>query len=144
MDPVNPKILYATTGGDFDTRVSCGILKTTDGGVSWTNLPAPYATGGFEYARLLIDRASAGSATSTTLYAAAPAGLFRSVNSGQSWSAVLTGTGLTDIVADPLVSTTLYAAAGGWEVRPVSWTALTAFCCGHPWGVKLAKKLKGA
>jgi hypothetical protein len=114
MDPVDPQILYATTGDEFTTAISCGILRTVDGGSTWKALPEP---GGKFAASLWIDRASAGSATSTIVYAATWQGLYRSANSGQSWSLVLLPStfSISDVIADPVTTSTLYAGGSNWD-----------------------------
>ena len=39
IDPVNPNIVYAGTGeanGNADAYLGCGVLRSTDGGITWT------------------------------------------------------------------------------------------------------------
>lgn len=93
----------------------CGILKSTNGGDSWTRVAASILApagqlGGFVY-HVSIDRATAGSATGTTLFAATNLGLIRSTNSGASWSNVLQGFA-TDVVQHPTRPEVWYAAIG--------------------------------
>ena len=118
IDPVNPDIVYAGTGETFDPvgyTDGCGILKSTNGGDSWTRVAASILApagqlGGFVY-HVSIDRATAGSATGTTLFAATNLGLIRSTNSGASWSNVLQGFA-TDVVQHPTRPEVWYAAIG--------------------------------
>lgn len=118
MDPIDPDIVYAGTGETYDPQGytdGCGILKSTNGGISWTRVAASLlapagSLGGFVY-RLSVDRATAGSPTGTTLLAATSAGLIRSTNSGQSWNVVLQGFA-TDVVQHPTRPDVWYAAVG--------------------------------
>jgi photosystem II stability/assembly factor-like uncharacterized protein len=111
MDPSNSQILYAGTGeGNFsgDSYYGNGILKTINGGASWTNLAQPTFTGR-RFSRLAITPG-----TPARLFAATTAGLYRSTNSGTNWTQ-LTGSSLpvfnaTDVCIDPSTPTTVYAA----------------------------------
>src|SRR5262249_26303281 len=43
LDPSNPNVVYAGTGEDnfsLDSYYGCGVLKSTDGGATWTQLGA--------------------------------------------------------------------------------------------------------
>jgi hypothetical protein len=118
LDPVNPQIVYAGTGEQNfsgDSYYGCGVLRSSDGGNTWTqHLGAATfnsSSGGTPFARILVDKSTAGSLTSTVLLAATEAGLYRSANSGMGWSLVLPGIA-TDIVADPTTPTTIFAAVG--------------------------------
>jgi hypothetical protein len=117
VDPVNPQIVYAGTGEENfsqDSYYGCGVLRSSDGGATWTQLGASIfdtATGGATVSRLLVDRSSAGTSSATVLFAATSFGLYRSTDSGASWQNVMTGI-VTDIVADPSTPSTLYAAVG--------------------------------
>jgi hypothetical protein len=113
VDPVNTNILYVGTGEanmTCDSYYGRGILRSTDGGVHWKLLggggdlvdnPGPFV--GKTISRILIDPVTAGSAKSTTLWASTiiggrqstttgcevtarnPLGLWRSIDSGQTW-----------------------------------------------------------
>lgn len=115
IDPVNPDIVYAGTGEQHfsgDSYYGCGILRSTDGGESWTRLGASVfggPRGGARISRLLIDPATAGTTASTVLWAATSLGLYRSADSGGSWTEVRDGYA-TDLVMDPDDPSVLYAA----------------------------------
>ena len=76
IDPVTPTIIYAGTGElDFsaDSYYGCGVLRSIDGGTSWTQFGASVfdsAAGGARVSRVVVDRATAGSTTGTTVLAA--------------------------------------------------------------------------
>lgn len=142
IDPVNPNIIYVGTGeanGSCDSYYGQGILRSTDGGATWTLLTG----GGFftneAISRIVIDPATAGSATSTTLWASTVLGffssgtedcglppgayngaLFRSTDSGATWQVQNVPTGapgsarIHDMALDPADSNFLYVAVRGF------------------------------
>lgn len=115
FDPVNPSIVYVGTGEVGQAWYGCGVLRSTDGGNTWTQLGAsvfdPPSGAGASIPKLLIDRTSAGSASTTIVLAAANNGLYRSTNSGTSWTLVAAGQ-FTDLAQHPTDASIMYAAAG--------------------------------
>ena len=120
IDPENPDIVYAGTGEQHfsgDSYYGCGVLRTLDGGETWEQQGADVFVdlgrgGGARISRVVIDRATAGSATSTTVLAASTFGLYRSTDSGRRWDRVLRGTA-TDLVVHPTDPSIMYAAVRG-------------------------------
>ena len=120
IDPVNPNIVYVGTGEENfsgDSYYGCGVLRTTDGGATWTVLGQgtfQTTSGGARIAKILIDPATAGT-TNATLYAATTFGLYKSLNGGLSWTQILTkGFGyVNDVVMPATPGNPLFAAAGG-------------------------------
>lgn len=140
LDPVDPRILYAGTGElhfSGDSYYGCGVLRSADAGETWTQLGASVFdtdAGGARISRVLVDPVSAGSTTATTVYVASNFGVFRSTDSGATWTPVLAGIA-TDMVMSPADPRTLYvaigsvtASAGNGVFRStdggVSWTRL--------------------
>ena len=125
IDPQNPSIVYASTG---ETQASsyqftfsgggCGVLRSADGGASWSrvgNATLPTSYGAQSGIRdIYIDPATAGSASSTTLLAATMGGLYRSTNSGTSWTRVLAGRA-APVVALAAQPTRLFSGAGSFS-----------------------------
>lgn len=118
IDPADPEIVYAGTGEQTyqrDSYYGCGVLRSLDGGGTWEQLGAdPFVrtdatTGGAYIARVVVDRATAGSADSTTVLVASSFGLYRSTDSGRTWKEVLEGRA-TDLLAHPSDSTVFFAA----------------------------------
>ena len=97
-----------------------GVLRSTDGGANWSQLGTGTLAG---------ENITSVAARGTTLLAAADNawgggsgdGLFRSIDSGATWTKISDGTvgrlpnstDVSDIVGDPLSSSTFYAAVTG-------------------------------
>ena len=122
IDPANPTTLYAGTNEanpiDIDgLRISGGLLKSADGGVSWSGTGLMNTTIGL----LAIDPAH-----TNILYALTNdvRGPFKSLDSGASWSPVNNGLGglsdtgarMTALVIDPDDSNILYVGTTGGGV----------------------------
>lgn len=137
LDPVDPTIVYVGTGEPAQST-GCGLLRSFDAGNSWTEingagvLAPTNGTAANQGYRLRVDRATAGSRTTTTVLYAASNGVHRSTNSGTTWGTVLSGFA-TDLEQDPARDSVFYAALGGggantgvWRSadRGVTWTQL--------------------
>ncbi|HLP42018.1 MAG TPA: hypothetical protein VK465_10965, partial [Fibrobacteria bacterium] len=83
MDPTNPNILYAGTGEGYpgDGLRGAGIFKTTNAGVTWTQL-ASTASSTFHY----VNRLAIHPNNSQILLAAIREGLYRSTDGGATWT----------------------------------------------------------
>jgi photosystem II stability/assembly factor-like uncharacterized protein len=112
VDPTDPNVIYVGTGEYNANSFGCGILRSTDGGASWTQLGAAtfsFTTGGsLSFARILVDRAAGASVATTNLLAATNVGVYRSTDGGVSWSSVLTGA-TASLVAHPTNAAIVYA-----------------------------------
>lgn len=108
INPTNANILYAGTGegfGNVDAIQGAGIFKSTDGGVTWNQLPSTANNNFFFVNRLAI------SPNGNTLLAATSqtvdvnnvlvqnAGIWRSTDGGTTWSRRITSA-LNNSVAD--------------------------------------------
>ena len=139
IDPFRPQVIYVGTGEGSrsgDTYYGAGLLKSVDGGSTWSQIVGPVSTtppreGAFinaTFSRIQIDPRS-----TSVLYAAtsfgytwgasggqgsAPQGdrgVWKSVDAGQTWRNLNpTGFGLylsgTDVMIDPLNSDRVFAA----------------------------------
>ena len=129
IDPKNPQTIYAGTGEEnysLYNYAGAGVLKSTDGGSTWTQLTGPFV-GPFDSQSPYCGGAYIGSiavdpGNSQVLLAGAGfqcsigTGLYRSTNGGASWTEVL-GTPqapdlITGLVFDPTNGNNVYAAVG--------------------------------
>jgi hypothetical protein len=117
VNPDNPDIIYILTGdGDGTNSATTGVLKTTNGGVTWkttglvftsndfgsgsqTNQPR-YTVRGF---KLIINPDNP-----NVLFAATTEGIRRTTDGGNTWTTVLSGD-FRDVAFRPGVSNTIYA-----------------------------------
>ena len=87
LDPRNPNTIYAGTGegyGNVDSQRGAGIMKSTDGGETWTQLPSTNNSNFFYVQKLVMSKGS-----SQRLYAATATGIFRSNDAGGTWTKML-------------------------------------------------------
>jgi photosystem II stability/assembly factor-like uncharacterized protein len=126
IDPSSPQTIYAGTGEEdfaLDTYYGAGILKSTDGGITWTQLAAPFAgatgsfspdCGGATIGALTIDPINSQVLLAGAFFpcsSIAQSGIYRSTNGGVSWSEVLPDGAGTAVMFDP-TGATAYAALG--------------------------------
>ncbi len=136
IDPTNSAIIYVGTGEDDGANgVMCadcfygeGILKSSNGGSSWTRYGAS-TFGGYHISKIFIDPNS-----TSELFAASDNGLFESTDGGTSWSLnAFSGSNVTDLAGYYDASTSslvLWAAAVGIGLEEstnggASWTLIT-------------------
>ena len=123
IDPEDPDIIYAGTGEQHfsgDSYYGCGVLRSLDGGDTWEQQGAEVfvdsrrnqGSGGARIARVVIDRATAGSEDTTIVLVASTYGLYRSTDSGEDWDRVLSGLA-TDVLPHPTADSVFYAAIYG-------------------------------
>jgi photosystem II stability/assembly factor-like uncharacterized protein len=119
IDRNNPNVIYAGTG-EISGYYGIGLLKSTNGGQSWTIL------GQNEFAGMVVTSILIHPNNSNLLYvstahplfyvgkASALPGVFRSTNGGQSWEALLRCNqmcyGFSDLVMEDVNPQVLYAA----------------------------------
>jgi len=125
--PSNDSVIYAGTGEGAlsgDSYFGNGILKSTDGGTTWTHVSGDYFFG-VSTARLAIDPTNAnhlyaailrgrGGAHRTTPPVRSTYGLWESTDGGVTWrllkAAPGTSEGATEVRIDPITPTVLYAS----------------------------------
>ncbi len=108
VDAADPNVLFAGTGEYNVDSWGCGILRSIDGGTSWTQLGATafrVTAGGIphgsaSFGKILVSRPAGGSVSNTVLIAASNVAVYRSPDGGSTWSNVLTGA-TASVVAHP-------------------------------------------
>ena len=127
MDPGNTQALlagigrFSSFGGDPPFLVAGGdlngLLRTTDGGNTWTAITDPLLVG--EHISAVASRGDTLLAGANNFFAGGGGGLFRSIDAGASWNEI-TGAGLglpngsvDDLAGDPSDQGRLYVALEG-------------------------------
>jgi photosystem II stability/assembly factor-like uncharacterized protein len=129
LDPNNPFVVWVGTGESNSQRAvyyGDGVYRSEDGGHSWKNMGLKTSE---HIGRIVVDPRD-----SKVVYVAAQGplwsaggerGLYKTVDGGKTWKAVLTvseNTGVTDVVMDPRNPDVLYAAA--YQRRRHVWTMI--------------------
>jgi regulation of enolase protein 1 (concanavalin A-like superfamily) len=106
IHPFDSNIVYVTTGGFGPAN----ILKTTDGGASWTAASGSGTTG---LPEVPVNDVEIDSANTNTIYAATEVGVFMSLDAGAHWE--LPQDGPANVCVDELfwMGSTLVAATHG-------------------------------
>lgn len=117
IHPTNPNIMYIATGdGDrayslsafgsqsFGDTKSVGVLKTTDGGNTWTTVLSANQEDGVLISKLLINPNYP-----DYVYAATNLGIYRTSDAGVTWSNIQSGY-FMDMEYKPTNSNTIYAS----------------------------------
>jgi photosystem II stability/assembly factor-like uncharacterized protein len=123
IDPSNHNIIYVGTGEDnnnLDGYSGAGVLKSTDGGTTWTHIPGQFVgpfgatTGGGSIGSLAVHPSN-GQIVLAAVSLPGADGIYRSTDGGTTWTATgLSGSGLsgTGVVFDPTNGNNAFAAIG--------------------------------
>jgi len=105
IDPTNHLTVYAGTGDSY--LYGEGLLKSIDGGNTWTYIGSPFAGpfsnssyfgGGAHINQIAVDPASPLVVLAAVWeFPASNAGIYRSADGGNTWEQVLTGAGATSV-----------------------------------------------
>jgi hypothetical protein len=117
IDPLNVNTIYIATGDNFagipnfgktlQGHFSAGVFKSTDGGLTWTVTGMSYVQSQLMYPQqLIIDPV-----TPATLLLVSNTGIWRTVNSGSSWTNVKAGN-FYSIEFNPLNRNVIFASDG--------------------------------
>jgi uncharacterized protein (TIGR03437 family) len=108
LDPNNPDTVYVGTGEENfaqDSYYGAGILKSVNGGITWTNVVGPFL-------RDKVGALAVHPTNSQILLAAATAGVWRSADAGATWTQTLSGAAGISLVFDPTNGASAYATLG--------------------------------
>ncbi|MES2763337.1 MAG: T9SS type A sorting domain-containing protein [Bacteroidota bacterium] len=113
IDPVNTNIMYLATGDiDAGDTYATGILKSLDGGVTWSQTGLTWTVSSQRrIGRLLVNPLNP-----NILFAATSAGIYRTNNAGVTWAVVKSGN-FKDIEYRPSDTSTVYAVTGSGFFR---------------------------
>ena len=128
IDPTNSNIIYLATGdNDGSDTYSIGVLKSTDGGLTWNTTSLTWtASQGRNIGRLLINPTNP-----QIIMAFSNVGIWRSTNGGSTWMQPTGGTSTfscSDAEFKPGDPNTIYAAGTTFKKSTdggVTWTAST-------------------
>jgi photosystem II stability/assembly factor-like uncharacterized protein len=107
LDPTNANTIYIMTGdADGADTYSIGVLKSTDGGLTWntTGLSPTVQSG------RLLKRIQINPNNPQMLWVAANDGIWRTTNGGANWSVVQTGS-FVDLELNPANPNIIYAVS---------------------------------
>jgi len=133
IDPSNPNIMYVATGdGDGFHTHSLGVLKSTDGGLSWNTTGLTWTLSPFQndMRRLLIHKIN-----HQVLLLVSTAGIYKTSDGGANWTRTQTG-GFMDLEYNPANPNMWYAStvdgSGNSQIYRSTnsgdtWTQVTSF-----------------
>ncbi|MEI8137028.1 MAG: PKD domain-containing protein, partial [Bacteroidota bacterium] len=128
FDPTNPLNMFLGTGdGDAGDCSSIGVLKSTNGGLSWVATGLSYtANQGRRIYKLLSNPQN-----KNTFFAATNNGLMRTQNFGVTWTTVMAGN-ITDVEYKPGDTTTVYAVSTSFFLSTNGGTSFSTITSGLP------------
>jgi photosystem II stability/assembly factor-like uncharacterized protein len=136
LDPADPDVMYAGTGEGFYSLAhlvrsfshfvrGAGVMKSTDGGATWTQLPA--TAGWLHVTRIAVSPSN----SSVLLASRRPGGISRSTDGGLTWTDVATGEHSFQVAFDPHDGTR--AVAHFCASSPLTHGVLTSTDAGATW-----------
>ncbi len=113
VDPNDANTLYIGTGegyGNLDAVSGVGVLKSTDGGASWSNtgLTGFTYSSGRKVNELIMDPSN-----SSVLIAATSVGVYRTTDGGANWTQTLTASPAFDLAIDASNSNNVFVTISG-------------------------------
>ena len=121
IDPNNSSVIYAGTGEVYRVDTSnigftvwktrgtygIGIIKSTDGGATWSKVMAKNTAQLFAIQAMKFDPTN-----SNTIYACATDGLYRSTDNGGTWSQILSKIYVKDVCINPTNTDVIVVSIG--------------------------------
>ena len=110
IDPTNSNIVYIGTGdGDGSDTYSIGVLKSTDGGITWNTTGLSWTNPFWVVVRrLILDPTNP-----NILFCATSNGLYKTTDAGANWTNVQGGS-LQDVELHPTNSNIVYTAGNAF------------------------------
>ena len=130
IDPTNPNVMYLASGDmDAEDAPGVGLLKSTNGGLSWQITGLNFLVSQGRYVSRIIIHPN----NSNILWAAASNGVYKSFDAGITWTKVITGNNLRDLELKPGTSNVLYATSNTNFYRSTdSGNSFTVISAGLP------------
>ncbi len=106
IDPTNTNIMYLATGDrDYTATNSIGILKSLDGGITWNSTGLTWSVRDYHRIGKIVIHPT----NSTILFATTNIGIYKTTNSGNTWTLIQSGN-FGDIEFKPGAQATIYAS----------------------------------
>jgi PKD repeat protein len=128
INPIDTNVMYLATGdADGADTYSVGVLKSTDGGLTWdsTGLTWP-VSGYYTIYKMLINPAD-----TAIIIVASNHGLYRTADAGISWTLITQGS-FSDIAFRPGDAATVYAVSNTFFISTDSGASFTYSGAGLP------------
>lgn len=131
VNPLNPNTIYVATGdGDASDNFSMGVVKSTDGGVTWNTTGLSWTPTTYMWCRSMVMNAR----DTNTLLLATNNGMYITHNGGTNWTNIEPGD-YKQVLYHPtdtsIVYATNYTSSSAQILRSsnggVSWTTVTSF-----------------
>lgn len=128
IDPTNTQIMYLATGdGDAGDTRSIGVLKSTNGGGTWTSTGLTNSvTNYFLIRKLLINPNN-----TQIVLAATNSGIYRTTNGGTNWTLV-NNQGTYDLEFKPGDPNIVYASGSNFRMSTNGGASFTTITSGLP------------
>jgi PKD repeat protein len=105
VDPIDTQIIYIATGdGDADDTYGIGVMKSTDGGFTWSETGMSWDIESNRVSHKLIMHPD----NNQILFVASDAGLYKTTNAGETWYSVRSGN-IQDVEFHPTDPSIMYA-----------------------------------
>jgi PKD repeat protein/photosystem II stability/assembly factor-like uncharacterized protein len=136
IDPTNSNTVYIASGdNDHSDSYSCGVLKSTDGGLTWKMSGLTFAISGTRIVYCLRINP----ANPSMLFAGTNNGLFRTIDGGVTWAKVLTAN-VRDLEFKPGDPSVVYCVTNTQFYRSVNTGHnFTLISAGLPSGTSLSR-----
>lgn len=107
IHPTNNNIIYIATGdGDAGDTKSIGVLKSTNGGMTWTTTGLNWQQSNqYTISRMLMHPSNP-----NIMYVGGSFGIMKTTDGGNTWSTIFTTIGIKDMEFKPNNPSTIYAA----------------------------------
>jgi photosystem II stability/assembly factor-like uncharacterized protein len=121
IDPANHSTIYVGTGEENfsgDSYYGAGILKSVNGGTSWTQIKGPFVgpfafDGGAHIGAIAVEPGNSSVIlVAVEMFSSNPTGIYRTEDGGTTWTSVLPVASGTAVMFDPTNGNIAYAALG--------------------------------